>query len=108
MTLPNHFSDLMTQSASYQNPSTRDLYGARTFATAVNFMCHITYSQKNMMKGDGTTVVIDGTLKMDGIYSIQQGAQIVFADSSTAEVITVRTYYDESGPHHTSVDFSGT
>lgn len=108
MTLANHFSDLMTQSASYQNPSARDVYGARTFASAVSFMCHITYAQRNIMKSDGTTVVIDGTLKMDGVYAIQQGAQIVFADSSTAEVVAVRTYYDEAGAHHTSADFSGT
>lgn len=107
MTLANHFSDLMTQSASFKNPSSRDVYGARTFATAVSFMCHITYSSKNVLKSDGTIVVADGTLKMDGLYTIQQGAQIVFADSSIAEVIAVRTYYDEVGAHHTSVDFSG-
>lgn len=107
MPLPDHFGDLLTQSATFQNPSARDVYGARTFAAATAFKCHITYTQRNMMKSDGTVVVIDGTLKMDGLYNILQGARIVFADSTTAEVVAVRTYYDEVGAHHTSCDFSG-
>lgn len=107
MSLDKNFSDLMTQSASYKNPSSRDVYGARTFASPVAFMCHITYSKNNVLKADGTTVTVDGTVKMDGVYGIQQGAQVVFADSSVAEIVAVRTYYDESGAHHTSADFFG-
>jgi hypothetical protein len=44
---------------------------------------------------------------MDAVYDVQEEAILTLPDGSTPKILSVKTFYDENGAHHTSVDFEG-
>jgi hypothetical protein len=98
---------LMITDASYQNVSSRDVYGTRTGGSTVTFKCHIKYNRRETYMPDGTMVVYGGTVYMDGVYSVNKGAILNLPDGTHPKILSVQTFYDEVGAHHTTIDFEG-
>lgn len=103
----NDWLDLMPTTATYANPTGYDVYGKPSAGTAVTFRCHISRNQKQVFTPDGVTILQGGTIQMDGIYDIGEEAILTLPDGSTPKILSVKTFFDENGPHHTSVDFEG-
>lgn len=101
------WKELMVTDASYQNVTSRDVYGTRTGGTTVTFKCHIKFNRRETYMPDGTMVVYGGTVYMDGIYSVGKGAILNLPDGTHPKILSVQTFYDEHGPHHTTIDFEG-
>ena len=99
--------DMMPTTATYANPSGLDVYGKPTAGTVVTFKCHISRNQRQVFSPDGVVVLEGGTIQMDDVYDINEQAILTLPDGSTPKILSVRTYYDENGAHHTSVDFEG-
>lgn len=98
---------LMASTATYQNVSSRDVYGKKTGGTVVSFKCHIKLNRRETYDSEGNNVVYGGTVIMDGVYDIQKNAILNMPDGTTPKILNVQTFYDEVGPHHTTVDFEG-
>jgi hypothetical protein len=105
--IDSQLKDLMITSASYQNVSSRDVYGTKTGGTAVTFKCHIKYNRRETLMPDGSMVVFGGTVYMDGVYDVQKGAILNLPDGTHPKILTVQTFYDEIGSNHTTIDFEG-
>ena len=98
---------LMVSTGTYQNITSRDVYGKRTGGTAVSFKCHVKYNRREAYSPDGHLVILGGTVIMDDVYNIGKAAILTLPDGSTPKIINVQTFFDEVGPHHTTVDFEG-
>ena len=103
----NDWLDLMPTTATFANPSGFDVYGKPTAGTAVSFKCHISRNQKQVFTPDGVAVLQGGTIQMDGIYNVEEEAVLTLPDGSTPKILAVKTFFDEYGAHHTSLDFEG-
>ena len=107
MTIEAEWTALMPTTATYQNVTSRDVYGTRTGGTAVTFKCHIKYSRREVYMPDGQMVTLGGTIYMDDVYDVAKGAILNLPDGSHPKIATVQTFYSETGPHHTTIDFEG-
>ena len=105
--IDSRLTDMMVTTATYQNVSSRDVYGTRTGGTVVSFKCHIKLNRRETLMPDGSMVVFGGTVIMDDVYDIQKNAILNLPDGTKPKILTVQTFYDEVGPHHTTVDFEG-
>lgn len=98
---------LMITQASYENVSSRDVYGTRTGGTPISFYCHIKYNRREAYTPDGQLVTYGGTIYMDGVYSVSKGAILNLPDGTHPKILNVQTFYDEDGANHTTIDFEG-
>lgn len=103
----NQFVDLMPTTATFANPSGYDVYGAPTAGTVVSFKCHISRNQKQVFTPTGVAVLQGGTIQMDDVYDIDEEAILTLPDGSQPKILSVKTFFDENGEHHTSLDFEG-
>lgn len=99
--------DMMPTTATFANPSTFDVYGKPSVGTTVSFKCHISQNQKQTFTPEGVVVLQGGSLQMDAVYAVDQKAKLTLPDGSTPKILSVKTFYDENGPHHTTLDFDG-
>jgi hypothetical protein len=97
----------MVSTATYQNISSKDIYGKRTGGTVVSFKCHVKYNRREVYTPEGNMVVLGGSVIMDDVYDIQKGAILSLPNGDTPKIVSVQTFFDEVGPHHTTVDFEG-
>lgn len=95
--------ELMTQTATYQNVASLDVYGNRTLGSTVTFKCHVSSKRREVFNSAGIKVISSGTVIMDGVYAVQAGAKIVMPNGSTPPIIDVSLSYDEHGAHHTTL-----
>ena len=107
MTINAQWLQLMPSVATYANVASRDVYGTRTAGSTVSFHCHISLKRLENQVEEGNTVAIAGTIIMDDVYDIQKGAILTLPDGSTPRVKAVSTFFDEVGPHHTTVECEG-
>lgn len=98
---------LMVTAASYQNVSSRNVYGTKTGGTVVNFYCHIKYDRRESYDAEGNIVVYGGMIYMDDVYNVQKNAILNLPDGTHPKILNVATFYDEVGPHHTTLTFEG-
>jgi hypothetical protein len=97
----------MVSTASYQNVTSRDQYGKRTGGTSVSFKCHVKYNRREAYTPEGNMVTLGGTVIMDDVYDVGKSAILTLPNGDTPKIITVQTFFDEVGPHHTTIDFEG-
>jgi len=103
----NQWLDLMPTVATFANPTGYDVYGKPSAGTAISFKCHISRNQRQVFGPEGVTILQGGTLQMDGVYDIDEEAILTLPDGSKPKILAVKTFFDENGAHHTSVDFEG-
>ena len=97
----------MPSTATFQNVTSRNVYGTRTAGSTVTFKCHIKTTRVEQSNPDGSVVSLAGTLYMDGVYSVQKNAILTLPDGSQPKIKDVQTFYDQTGPHHTTINFEG-
>jgi hypothetical protein len=97
------WAEVMTQTATYQNVSSLDVYGNRSLGSTVSFYCHISKSRREVFNKEGIKVITSASVYMDGVYDVQAGAKIVLPDGSSPPIVDVMVSYDEHGPHHTTL-----
>jgi len=107
MTIESQWTALMPTTATFQNVTSRDVYGARTGGTVVTFKCHIKYDRREAYTSDGQLVTFGGTVYMDDVYNVQKGAILNLPDGTKPKILSVQTFYDEDAAHHTTIDFEG-
>jgi hypothetical protein len=107
MTINAEWTALMPTTATFQNVSSRDVYGTRTGGTVVTFKCHIKYNRREAYQPDGSVVTFGGTVYMDDVYNVDKAAILNLPDGTKPKILNVQTFYDEVGPHHTTLDFEG-
>jgi len=107
VTIDAQWLQLMPSVATYANVASRDVYGTRTTGTPVSFHCHVSLKRLENQIEEGNTVAVSGSVIMDDVYDIQKGAILTLPDGSTPRVTAVSTFFDENGPHHTTVEFGG-
>jgi len=105
--MPFEWASLMPSTATFQNVASRDVYGNRTAGSTVTFKCHIKTNRLEQSAPDGVVVSLSGTIYMDGVYAVQKNAILTLPDGSQPKIKGVQTFYDEVGPHHTTIDFEG-
>ena len=105
--MDSRLKELMITSGTYQNVTSKDIYGKRTGGTAVKFKCHIKYNRRETYTPEGNIVVLGGSVIMDGVYDVQKNAILNLPDGSKPKIVSVQTFYDEVGPHHTTIEFEG-
>lgn len=105
--MESFWDNLMVSTASYQNVVSKDIYGKKTGGTATTFKCHVKYNRREMYTPEGNMVLLGGSVIMDGVYDIQKNAILTLPNGSTPKIINVQTFFDEIGPHHTTVEFEG-
>jgi hypothetical protein len=99
--------DLMPTTATFANPSGFDVYGKPSLGTVVSFKCHISRNQRQSFTPEGVLVLQGGSIQMDAVYQVDQKAVLTLPDGSTPKILSVKTFFDENGAHHTSLDFEG-
>lgn len=103
----NQWRDLMPTTATFANPTGYNVYGKPTAGTVVTFKCHISRNQRQVFSPEGVAVLQGGSIQMDDIYDVEEEAILTLPDGSTPKIIAVKTFFDENGAHHTSLDFEG-
>lgn len=101
------FFDLMPTTATYQNQTGYNIYGQPTVGEVVTFKCHISRQNISSYSPEGLSVVEGGTIQMNGIYDITKEAKLTLPDGSNPKILQVKTFFDENGEHHTTIDFEG-
>jgi hypothetical protein len=106
MALDQELKDLMITSGSFQNVTSRDVYGKRTGGAVVPFKCHLTFIRnENYSAEDIPADVPTGQIIMDGVYNIEKGA-IITVNGQQVKAVRVITYFDEKEANHTTVEFA--
>lgn len=103
----NQWRDLMPTTATFANPTGYNVHGKPTAGTAVSFKCHISRNQRQVFTPEGVAVLQGGSIQMDDIYDIREEAILTLPDGSTPKILGIKTFFDEKGAHHTSLDFEG-
>jgi hypothetical protein len=103
----NQWRDLMPTTATFANPSGFDVFGKPTPGPVTTFKCHISRNQRQVFSPEGVTILQGGSLQMDDVYDVGEEAILTLPDGSTPKILSVKTFFDENGPHHTTVDFEG-
>lgn len=101
------FTDLMPTEATFQNQTGYDKFGKPTAGDVVNFKCHISRTESSRYTPDGLTVVEIATIQMDDVYDITKEALVTLPDGSTPKITAVKTFFDELGAHHTTLEVEG-
>lgn len=101
------FFDMMPTTATYQNETGYNIYGQPSVGAVTTFKCHISRQNISRYSPEGVTVVEGGTIQMNGLYDITKESQLNLPDGTTPKILQVKTFFDEVGPHHTTVDFEG-
>lgn len=101
------WAGMFPTTATYQNVTSRDIYGAKSVGSAVTFKCHLKTQRVEDFQGDGDVVSLAGTAIMDGVYDVQKGALLTLPSGDTPKITKVDTFYDEVGAHHTTIEFAG-
>jgi hypothetical protein len=107
MAVNSEWLSLMPSTATYQNITSNNVYGGRIAGTVVSFKCHIKTNRIENTGKDGVLISLSGTVYMDDVYDVQKTALLTLPDGSQPKITNVQTFYDEIGPHHTTIDFEG-
>lgn len=108
MPLEPEFLELMTQTILRRPSASVDSYGARTYAAPIEHACHIDGATTEVIGADGNTITADGSLWMDYAPDARTSDTITLpGDLRPRKIITVKTVYDETGPHHTKLYYGG-
>jgi len=97
----------MVSTATYQNVASKDIYGKRTGGATVSVKCHVKYNRREVYTPEGNIVILGGSVIMDDVYDIQKNAILTLPNGDKPKIVSVQTFFDEVGPHHTTVDFEG-
>lgn len=101
------FFDLMPTTATYQNQTGYDIFGQPSVGQTTTFKCHISRQNLSRYTPEGLSVVEGGTIQMNGIYDITKESLLTLPDGTTPKILAVKTFFDEDGEHHTTVEFEG-
>ena len=107
MAVEQELKDLMPTTATYANVASLDVYGKATGGTTVTFKCHLKLKRLDIATPDQRTSSLSGSAYMDDVYDVQKGAILTLPSGAQPKVISVSTFYDQNGPHHTTVEFEG-
>jgi len=104
MAIESNFRELFSESVTLYAPSSRDMYGKRSYASAsVSAPAHLVAEVELIRTPDGREVVQTGKVYLYGNYTVDTSYRIVLQDGSEPSIIAVDTPYDQNGAHHTVV-----
>jgi hypothetical protein len=104
MAIESNFRELFSESVTLFAPSSRDMYGKRSYASAsVVVPAHLVAETELIRTLDGREVVQSGKVYLYGTPTVDTSYRIVLADGSEPSIIAVDAPYDQNGPHHTVV-----
>lgn len=105
MSFESDFDDLMTQTITIAAVSSRDLYGKRTFATAVSYTARVVEQQVRVVDFEGRENVGTHTVwahghATSGVPNVGPDSRLTLPDGSTPAILNFSVYPDEDGDHH--------
>lgn len=104
MAMEPEFLELMTQTITRKPSASMDGYGGRTYGAPLQHPCHIDGQTVEVTGPDGNVVTADGQLWAPHIPDASTSDIITLPGETRArKLITVKTVYDEAGPHHTKL-----
>lgn len=108
MAMEPEFLELMTQTITRRPSASIDSYGARTYGPPSQHPCHIDGATTEVIGPDGNTITADGQLWMPHAPDAATSDTITLpGETKPRKIITVKTVYDETGPHHTKLYYGG-
>ena len=102
------FDDLMNDTVTVASVASRDVYGARTFNTAVSYSnCRVVYKTQRIVNFEGKETFAAGTVWFSGsdLPDISPHDQLTLPDTTTPPILQVSKFPDEDGDHHIKVSF---
>lgn len=109
MPLEPELAELMTQTITRRPSASIDSYGARTYGAPSQHPCHIDGATTEVIGPDGNTIIADGSLWMDYTPDAATSDTITLpGENKPRKIVTVKTVYDETGPHHTKLFYGST
>ena len=107
MTLDPEFLTLMPDTVTVYPQSSLDKYGKRTWsASGTSYRCRIQSQTKLFRDPSGREVTIDGRVFLYGAPSdITTDHRLVLPDGSSPVLYVVNVANDETGAHHTVLEY---
>lgn len=99
------FADMLTNTITVSEISTRDAYGKPTYADGVEYTCRITYRDQLVTNREGQDITARGNILIAGTTAIGADAKVVLDDGTEPKIIATKKVFDENGAHHTRIFF---
>jgi hypothetical protein len=99
------FTDLMVNTVTVSEVSSRDAYGKPIYGTGVVYTCRITYQDRLITTAEGQDITARGNILLAGTTAIGADAKVVMDDGTEPKIIATRKVFDEDGAHHTRIFF---
>lgn len=98
------FLELMGQTITRKTSASIDKFGQRTYGAPSTHPCHIDGATTEVIGPDGNTITADGQIWAPHIPDARTTDIIILpGETKPRKLITVKTVYDETGPHHTKL-----
>jgi hypothetical protein len=99
------FLELMESTVTIFQATTKDFYGDSTFAASGQRMrAHITYKTSRVANNTGEPQTASATVILAGVVpNLDPVDKVVLPDGQARRVLDQTTYFDEDGPHHTTL-----
>jgi hypothetical protein len=99
------FEDMLINTITVSEVSTRDAYGKPTYGDEVEYTCRITYQERLITTTEGQDITARGNILISGTTAISADAKVVMDDGTEPKIIATRKVFDEDGAHHTRIFF---
>jgi hypothetical protein len=99
----NAFADMMVQTIQWERRTGTDEYGAPLYGASTTLTCRVVDKERMTRNTAGQEMVSTVTIYILGAPGIEMEDRITLDDGRQPPIIAVRTFPDETGPHHQEV-----
>jgi hypothetical protein len=97
---------MMPTTVTIFSQTSSDKYGKPTYSgTGTQVKCRVVPANKTIRTATGVDVVANGTIYFYGTPTVTVDSKILLPNLEMVFVIDVKVQNDESGSHHTAVNF---
>lgn len=97
------FADCFTETITHSEFGGRDDYGKRSFGSPVSLSARVVKKNKLVKASDGSEVMSTTQVWIQGTPTLTPEDQIILPDGSMPIILSVETYPDDDGDHHSKV-----
>lgn len=102
----NEFSDLMKDTVTHYQMSSRDSYGAITYGSGTEYQSRVVYKRELVRDSNGNQVVSKGVVWFMAYVNINPDQdKITLPDGTSPPILAVERFPDNVGDNHTKLYF---
>lgn len=106
MAIESLLTDLMVETITIASVSSKDAYGKHTWSapTSIN-KCRVQTGSHKVLDTAGQETIAEGKVYVPNHPSVTVNSKLTLPDGTTPPILSVDTFGDERGDHHTVIHY---